>query len=120
MGEFTYILSLSLKSLKKMRLEFLLAFFCFYSASDATNVVLQYSFNSNNNISLRCIDPANGDNINAAMIEFLMTPESSSPHIIKSVIGDGGVSFQVTPRNEAYVRCRANGEPSDLVAFAGK
>ena len=98
----------------------MLAFFCFYSpASDATNVVLQYSFNSNNNISLRCIDPANGDNINAATIEFRITPERD-PHMIQSVIGNGGVSFQVTPSNEAYVRCRANGELSELVAFAGK
>ena len=80
--------------------------------------VLQYFINSNN-ISLRCIDPANGDSINGAMIEFLTTPESS-PHMIKSVIGNDGVSFQVTPSNEAYIRCRANGELSELVAFAGK
>lgn len=70
-----------------------------------------------NDLLLKCVSPT-AEVIDGALIEFKRT-RSSLPHRTELLhASEGGVSFQVTPENEALLRCRANGEFSSVVAIA--
>lgn len=120
---------IQLESTKKMSMSIsfmllvsLLQSFCLCLASGAF-VDFQLTTEDPNHLTLECFSAVTGDVDYGSTIEFFSTPSEDAQPLGNIVIESNSANiFDVTPSNEAFLRCTSSdgSVTSDFVAIAGK